>query len=927
MKYRAFISYSHAADDRLAPAIQKGLHGFARPWYRKRAIHTFRDQTNLSIHPKLWGLIEAALDDSDYFLLLASPQSAGSKWVKQEVAHWLANRPIERLLIVVTDGEVVWDEAAADFDWTRTNALPRILQNRFTSEPLYLNLQWAKSAEDLSLRNSRFHDAIADLAATLHGKDKEDIVGDDVWQYRRTWRYVRRAIYLLVGLATIAGIGWWQADRQQKAANASALEAQTSATEARRQQGKAEINAAEARKQQANAENQTKAAMYERQVAIEQEALAVQQRNLAVARQRAAQSELALSRRHDLALWHALDSLDQAATAEGRRALARAILWSPQAVRLLQANHATALAFSRDGRHLAIARPHVIDVWDVGSWRKKSLCTERSRDEMLPLAISADGTLVAALGGRDLLLWNLPGVTPGDCEPSSSTVLGRQNITGLAFSADERWIAVGYGKPEDPGGIDLWSLARKAGRFVWSRASGNVLKGPTGGPFVPGSLAFAPSTGALRAIISEAPGAGTKQPALYEWAVPPSGVPAVLVGAAAGVLNADGSAIVPEPATTSNGQLLRLQDLKGGSVEYRSGSPLHRVAASSDGRLVAGVDGCVVAVLAGAESPLVRSNAAAGAARQIGSPDTFAAISKDGEQVDIWDLQSGGTSTLRADSDWHFTDVQLRRPQRQVVVGLFASRTGNGERLEIRPMNGTGVVWEFPQTVRGLLPFAISPDGRALAQGSPKVSIWNIDRRQRVATVTVPPHVERLALAPDAAELTIGRADGVGRGATDARPGMAVSVETWANLASGRPRQLRVKSLESEDDSFAAVRYSPDGRMLAASTLARVVLFGASPGRLNERADRVAFTTDGAFIATLLGQRISVWDTATQHRLVDFAAGALPVTGLWFSDDNRRLIYSNADGVTVMDGPAGWRDRARQLIGGAQPQETCVSPE
>jgi hypothetical protein len=41
--YDAFISCSHAADGRLAPAIQRALHRLARPWYKARAIWDNRD--------------------------------------------------------------------------------------------------------------------------------------------------------------------------------------------------------------------------------------------------------------------------------------------------------------------------------------------------------------------------------------------------------------------------------------------------------------------------------------------------------------------------------------------------------------------------------------------------------------------------------------------------------------------------------------------------------------------------------------------------------------------------------------------------------------------------------------------------------------------------------------------------------------------
>ena len=51
--YDAFVSYSHAADGRLAPALQRGLQSLAKPWYRRRALRVFRDETSLSASPEL----------------------------------------------------------------------------------------------------------------------------------------------------------------------------------------------------------------------------------------------------------------------------------------------------------------------------------------------------------------------------------------------------------------------------------------------------------------------------------------------------------------------------------------------------------------------------------------------------------------------------------------------------------------------------------------------------------------------------------------------------------------------------------------------------------------------------------------------------------------------------------------------------------
>jgi TIR domain len=179
-RYKAFISYSHAADGQLAPKLQAALHKFAKPWYRMRAIRVFRDDTNLSISPDLWLSIEKALGESEYFLLLASSQAAESKWVDKEVDFWLSHKTRETLLIVLTEGELSWNSATADFDWTATTSLPARLSSVFPEEPLFLDLRWARTAVDLSPNNPTFRDKIADLSATLQGVSKDEIVGEDV---------------------------------------------------------------------------------------------------------------------------------------------------------------------------------------------------------------------------------------------------------------------------------------------------------------------------------------------------------------------------------------------------------------------------------------------------------------------------------------------------------------------------------------------------------------------------------------------------------------------------------------------------------------------------------------------------------------------------------------------------------------------------
>ena len=75
------------------------------------------------------------------------------------------HRQPNKLLIVLTEGEIAWDDDKGDFDWRNTDALPRNLAKTFQEEPLYLDLRWirADKTQDLSLNNAKFRDNIADL--------------------------------------------------------------------------------------------------------------------------------------------------------------------------------------------------------------------------------------------------------------------------------------------------------------------------------------------------------------------------------------------------------------------------------------------------------------------------------------------------------------------------------------------------------------------------------------------------------------------------------------------------------------------------------------------------------------------------------------------------------------------------------------------
>ena len=187
MPYNAFISYSHTADATLASALQSALHRFAKPWYKLRAVHVFRDQTNLAVNPALWSSIRDALDQSLFLILFASPEAAASQWVAQEVDYWINKNGPSHVLIVLTGGALQWNHSAACFTPESTNALPAALLRSFPEEPLFIDVRWARnSGIPLRLREPRFHEAVLQLASTLHNRPKDELDGTDIRMRRNT---------------------------------------------------------------------------------------------------------------------------------------------------------------------------------------------------------------------------------------------------------------------------------------------------------------------------------------------------------------------------------------------------------------------------------------------------------------------------------------------------------------------------------------------------------------------------------------------------------------------------------------------------------------------------------------------------------------------------------------------------------------------
>ena len=203
-RYNAFISYSREDDSKVACALQNALQSFARPWYRPRVLRVFRDDSGLSVNSDLWASLKNALTESEFYILLASPESAASPWVRQELQFWLETRPVESVLVGLTAGEVTEERGLGIEAWRDSELLPQVLTAALHGPPRYVDLRWARNSTELTLSNSRFSSCVADFAATLHRRPKDEIDGEAVRQHRRTVRVVQVVISTFVVLTIIA---------------------------------------------------------------------------------------------------------------------------------------------------------------------------------------------------------------------------------------------------------------------------------------------------------------------------------------------------------------------------------------------------------------------------------------------------------------------------------------------------------------------------------------------------------------------------------------------------------------------------------------------------------------------------------------------------------------------------------------------------
>jgi WD40 repeat protein len=399
--YDAFISYSHAQSGLVAQALQRDLERFAKPWYRARRLRIFRDQTNLAASPQLWPMIEQSLAVADWFILMASPEAAQSRWVRREVEWWRSNKSAERILIALVAGEITW--ADNDFDWQQTNALPRELAGAFADEPLWIDLRLLMPGsavvgrpDSKRDRSPELGDVVAEFAAPIHGTDKDNLIGEHVRQRRRTRRTVQSVIATLSLLLVVAITGGVLAVQQ-------------------------------------------------RSEAVRQRNEAVRQRDVANARRIAAQADALRERRPDVSLLLAVEALKIAPVVEARTSLAQTLAQSHYSGNLLgHQGQINQVAANPTGKGVATASDDgTVALWDTSDrlHRVRLSTLDGFGGPVVAVDFDQSGKLLAAGGPTSTMLWDISDQTRPRVLVSlaGSDAVRFKPQGNVLFAADQLW--------------------------------------------------------------------------------------------------------------------------------------------------------------------------------------------------------------------------------------------------------------------------------------------------------------------------------------------------------------------------------------------------------------------------------------------------------------------------------------------------------
>ena len=195
MRYDAFISYRHSElDMEIAKKLHKGLETFKIPasvskkYGKKRIERVFRDQEELPIGSDLDDNITSALAESEFLIVVCSPRTPGSVWVRKEIETFIKLHDRNHVLAILIEGEP--NESFPSELLVDDEGRP--------VEPLAADVRGETAKE----RDKRFKTELMRLVAPLVGCEYDDL------KQRHRERIIRRNLFIAsMALLTTTGLG------------------------------------------------------------------------------------------------------------------------------------------------------------------------------------------------------------------------------------------------------------------------------------------------------------------------------------------------------------------------------------------------------------------------------------------------------------------------------------------------------------------------------------------------------------------------------------------------------------------------------------------------------------------------------------------------------------------------------------------------
>ena len=207
-KYKAFLSYSHANSDwskwllRALESYRLPRQAHPRPGanlIRPRLGAIFRDRDELPASGHMTDRIFEAIGQSEYMIVVCSPEAAKSKLVNREIAEFKRCRSENYLLCVIVDGIPFADNPADE-------CFPEALRHKFAADGRAVGFAPEGLAADARAEGDGKQMAILKLVAGMMGVGLNDLVRREA--QRRQQRWIGAAVAASTGMALLGGLAF-----------------------------------------------------------------------------------------------------------------------------------------------------------------------------------------------------------------------------------------------------------------------------------------------------------------------------------------------------------------------------------------------------------------------------------------------------------------------------------------------------------------------------------------------------------------------------------------------------------------------------------------------------------------------------------------------------------------------------------------------